>query len=66
MGAVSYLGGVMNNEEDATSIIKRLDGCRAMYFVHWILQQYAIDKRRLQDFSVAEIIEKYDKEQLKK
>jgi hypothetical protein len=49
-----------------SSFLDRLDGYRSMYFVHWILQQYAIDKRRLQDFSVAEIIEKYDKEQVKK
>jgi len=48
------------------SIMNRLDGYRAMYFVHWILQQYAMDKRRLQDLSVAEIIEKYDQEQVKK
>jgi hypothetical protein len=48
------------------SIMSRIDGYRAMYFVHWILQQYAMDKRRLQDLSVAEIIEKYDQEQVKK
>jgi hypothetical protein len=54
------------NKPFNNSIMSRIDGYRAMYFVHWVLQQYATDKRRLQDLSVAEIIEKYDQEQVKK
>ena len=51
-----------NTEIKASDLLSRLDGYRASYFMDWFLPLWGNDKRRLQDVSVRQVIEKYEKE----
>jgi len=46
-------------DAEKNALLARLDGYRSSYFIPWALALWIADKKRLQDFSVAELIEKY-------